>query len=265
MTQATLEPTGWETLSCSHDGGPLANASIGLIALSNDLTSEGEMHRYLQSEGISVYTTRIAMSREASVAGLAKMEAQIADCARLLLPDDRLDVLAYACTSGAIEIGEAQVAELVESVRPGLPTTTPITAVGAALGVLEARRIAVLTPYPDDINRELEGYLRAKGFELLALGTYRQRGDPEICRVSPDSIRDSAIELGRRVQPDAVFISCTSLRGRGILEKAEAALDCPVVTSNQALAWHSLCLAGVEPASCAGGVGRLFRMPAPAA
>ncbi len=43
---------------------------------------------------------------------------------------------------------------------------------------------------------------------------------------------------------DAVFVSCTTLRVAGIVEAAERQLGKPVISSNLALAWHSLRLAG---------------------
>jgi maleate isomerase len=42
-----------------------------------------------------------------------------------------------------------------------------------------------------------------------------------------------------------VFISCTGLRTAPLVSLLEKRLRKPVVTSNQALAWHALRLAGI--------------------
>ena len=62
----------------------------------------------------------------------------------------------------------------------------------------------------------------------------------------PASIRAAALELGRAPEVDVVFVSCTSLRLIDAVAGIEAALGKPVTSSNHALAWHCLRLAGVD-------------------
>jgi maleate isomerase len=57
---------------------------------------------------------------------------------------------------------------------------------------------------------------------------------------------------------EGVFVSCTSLRVASIVEELEAELGKPVTSSNHALAWHCLRLAGIEDE--VPGYGRLFRV-----
>ena len=66
------------------------------------------------------------------------------------------------------------------------------------------------------------------------------------------------LELGRHSSVDAVFVSCTSLRVAERIEALEAKLGKPVTSSNHALAWHSLRLAGY--AAPLPGFGRLMRL-----
>jgi maleate isomerase len=55
-----------------------------------------------------------------------------------------------------------------------------------------------------------------------------------------------------------VFISCTSVRIAADVAEIEAALGVPVTSSNHALAWHCLRLAGVDDKLPK--LGRLFRL-----
>jgi len=55
---------------------------------------------------------------------------------------------------------------------------------------------------------------------------------------------------------DALFISCTALRSALVVEELEQKLEKPVVTSNQALVWHSLQL--MKNRSKVTGFGQLF-------
>jgi maleate isomerase len=55
---------------------------------------------------------------------------------------------------------------------------------------------------------------------------------------------------------DAVFVSCTSVRLVDAVAEIEAECGLPVTSSNHAMAWHCLRLAGVD--TKLPGLGRLF-------
>jgi maleate isomerase len=93
------------------------------------------------------------------------------------------------------------------------------------------------------------------------MGSFNHPDDNEVARISERSIEDALVELGSHDDVDGVFISCTSLRVCGIVERAEERLGKPVTSSNHALAWHALRLAGVDESL--DGLGRLFRTPLP--
>ena len=100
--------------------------------------------------------------------------------------------------------------------------------------------------------------IEARGLDVvraIALGLER---DSQMSRVEPESVRDVAI---RTDIPEAqgLFISCTALRTSPVVEDIERALAKPVVTSNQALVWHALRLAGYEDSLP--GLGRLLDLP----
>ncbi len=52
---------------------------------------------------------------------------------------------------------------------------------------------------------------------------------------------------GARAEVEAVLLSCTNLRTLDVIDEVERALDKPVVSSNQALAWQMARLAAVGP------------------
>jgi len=61
----------------------------------------------------------------------------------------------------------------------------------------------------------------------------------------------------RRDDTDAYLLSCTALESAGIIEPLADALGRPVLTGNQALAWHCQRSAGI--AAPIVGFGRLLR------
>jgi len=65
----------------------------------------------------------------------------------------------------------------------------------------------------------------------------------------------------RAARLDAVFVSCTSLRLAENVALIEAEVGIPVTSSDHAMAWHCLRLAGVNDA--VPNAGRLFGCPTP--
>ncbi|MEO5324756.1 Asp/Glu racemase [Mesorhizobium sp. CC13] len=256
MSARSDDEDGWATLACSLDGGPAAMAAIGLVVLANDTVIEPEVRRFLPLPGVEVYASRIPMARDLTPASLAAMADSLPQAIELLLPDDRLDVVAFGCTSGSMIIGPDRIAGIVRSARPGVAVTDPVSASLTALSALGAARIALVTPYPASVNVMVEDYLSGKGVEIAARATFRQESDVTIARIDPRDIFNAAVEIGRN-DVDAVFLSCTALRCSAIIEAVEQAIGKPVVTSNQALAWDALRKAGSRAAIPA--KGRLLR------
>ena len=168
--------------------------------------------------------------------------------ADLILPSMRLDVVAFGCTSAAMELGEETVFEELRKVRPAARYTTPITGALAAFATLGLRRIAVLTPYSKSINEGVRAYIEKRGVAVTALGTFDRIDDRDAARISAASIRDAALTAAAQPSVDGVFVSCTSLRVAEIAAEVEAACGKPLLSSNLAMAWHCLRLAGIDDA-----------------
>ena len=253
------EADGWATLSCRLDAGGASAAAIGLVTLANDAVIEPELRRFLPLPGVEVFSSRIAMARDLSPESLGAMEEDLPRAVRLLLPDDHLDAIAFGCTSGSTVIGSDRIAGIIASVRPGVAVTDPARASLAAFAALGVGRPALVTPYPANVNRIVEGHLARHGLDVRARASFRQESDVTIGRIDPEDIFEAGVALGR-LDVDSVFLSCTALRCSSVIERIEHAIDKPVVSSNQALAWHALRSAGNR--SRVEGFGRLFRLQA---
>jgi len=254
-----LADNSWRLMPCELDSGPSARAAIGLLTLSNDVTIEPELRNFLPLEGVSVYATRIPMETAGTLGGLRALEGHITDAAALLVPDFQIDVMALGCTSGSMAIGPKVVAQRIQAARPGMICTNPVSAAAKGLRRLGCQRIAVLSPYSDDVNAVVEEYVSAQGFDIVAKGSFKQGGDPYIVRIPPSSIYQAGLALASSPDIDALFISCTGLRVSSVIGQLEDALGKPVISSNQALAWDCLRLAGCdEPVT---GFGRLLTEP----
>jgi maleate isomerase len=233
-------------LAHTLDAGLGARLRIGLIELATDQTSEHEFRRLFQLPGVDFYVSRIWNEATITADTLAAMAADIERCARVILPNSRLDVMGFTCTSGAMVIGEEKVFSLMRAARPALACTSPITAAMAGMTALGLKRIALLTPYVQSINDMLRTYIESRGVAVPVMGSFNNSDDDEVARISLESTRAAAIDLGKSQHVDGIFVSCTSIRTIDIICEVEAAIGKPMLASNPAQAWHLLRLGKVK-------------------
>jgi maleate isomerase len=243
-------------LPCVLDGGIAHRAAIGLLVLATDQTMEHEFRHLVRQDGVALYESRLFNDNEITPATLRAMRERIAPAADLILPGMKLDVVAFGCTSASMELGEEEVFRQIHSVRPGVKCTTPVTAAFAAFEALGVHRIGVLTPYSHEVNAGVRAYLDKRGATVAAFGTFNKLDDRDAARISTKSIAEGIRALARGTSLDAVFVSCTSLRLSEIVADVEKEIGIPVTSSDHAMAWHCLRLAGVK--DVVPGVGRLF-------
>lgn len=235
-----------ENLPFTTDKGIAARARIGLMVLATDYTIEHEWRMIMAGlSGVALYQSRILNDAQITPETLRAMEPRIAAATDVILPGSSLDVVAYGCTSASMAIGEEKVFSHIKSVRPDAKCTTPITAAFAAFHALGAKRIGVLTPYRADVNRIVADYIRARGFEVPVFGSFNEQDDGVVAAISPASVKQGIKTVMARAPVDAVFVSCTSVRLAGAAKDIEAEIGVPVTSSNHAMAWHALRLAGI--------------------
>src|SRR5690606_38999984 len=181
-----------------------ARAAIGVIVLATDQTLEHEFRRLLDLPGVAFYESRVLNDAAITPETLAAMAGRLATAAGRILPGLPLDVVAFGRASASMVTGEEQVFARTREVRPGVACTTPITAAFAAFAALGMRRLALLTPYRDDINRFIRDYVEARGFQVPVMGSFNEEDDRRAARIDLASIRDAAIELGRAGEVDGV-------------------------------------------------------------
>ncbi|MEQ8816691.1 MAG: Asp/Glu racemase [Thalassobaculum sp.] len=226
--------------------GIYSRAAIGLVVLATDQTVEHEFRGIIRQPGVAFFEARIPMANEVTPENLMAMKPHLAPTADLILPSIPLSVVAFGCTSASMVIGEDGVAAELRKVRPEAKFTNPVTGAFAAFRTLGMKRIALLTPYSQAINENLRKYFEGRGVGVAAMGTFLRTDDREAARISRESIRDAAIAAGRTPGVDGVFVSCTSLEVAPVVAEVEAATGKPLLSSNLAMAWHCLRLAGVD-------------------
>lgn len=226
------------------DAGRHTRAKLGFVLLATEQTIEDDMF-LLRPEGVGIHFARAAIPDSITVENLSRHADDLARAASTLLPDGSLDVICYACTSGSLVIGEENVFAELKKGAPNAETTSLITAVMNALNVIGARKIAVATPYLDEINQQEADYMSDRGFEITRIQGLNLKKDSDMIRVNPQYLAEFATAVDT-TDSDALFISCGALRSVEIIEDLEQKLGKPVICSNQAMMWDVLRRAGIN-------------------
>lgn len=237
-----------------YDKGRHWRAKLGFVVLAMEQTVEDDVFR-MTPPGVGVHFSRIPMSNDATVATLAAMAPGITQSASVILPEDKLDVLCYTCNSGTMVIGEDAVMAALTKAKPEAKPTTVMTGVVRALRAVGARCIVVATPYLDEVNDFLLGFLTERGFDVLDLQGMNIRENTKIDMVEPEFMREYARALDRP-EADALFFCCGALRAVDMVDALERDIGKPAIVSNQAQMWDCLRLAGIDDRIT--GFGRLF-------
>ncbi|MFH9613498.1 Asp/Glu racemase [Streptomyces pratensis] len=158
------------------------------------------------------------------------------------------EAVAYLCTACSIVDGVAgeralREAMLAYGAQRALTTSGAVT---DALRAVGARRLAVVHPYQEPVDRLLAAYLSASGFDVAALTGLGLAAVEDVYAVEEQQVMDAVIRGDDR-RADAVFISCTTLPTYDALPRLEERLGKPVISANQATAWALLDAVG-EPA-----------------
>jgi maleate cis-trans isomerase len=164
-------------------------------------------------------------------------------------------VIVLAHTATSYTLGRSAEAALLQRLQTqyAIPFVTAFGSVAAALRELGVKRVALGTPYSEEITLKGKAHLEEHGFDVVSHGRLENVTDIY------EQTAERAYRLGREVdcpEAQAVFLSGTGMPTLQILEALEQDLGKPAVSANSAMMWHALRLAGVRhPIS---GYGRLL-------
>ena len=226
-----------------------------MLVPSVNTVAEPEMNR-IAPEGIVAFAARMRNTKADfdDTLGLIKHVERAAD----ELMSAHVDVVAFTCTAGSFiqgGKGEDELKKLIEKTAH-VPSVTTSGAVVRALKTLKARKLVIVTPYPEEINRLERAFFEENGFEVLAI---KGLGITDAFLIGCEMPENTYRFVKSMDDPsaDAIFISCTNYRTFDIIERLEDGCKKPVVTSNQATFWAALrtigCLESIP------GFGKLLR------
>ncbi len=230
-------------------------ASIGMIVPVTNTVNEAEWKR-MALPGMRFPLVRMALHSHGD-------ESLYADLGRAIdaLKPERPDVIAYACTAGSMVQPLDSLAAFIEKAS-GIKGVATAPALVHACRALGATRIALATPYHDELNRHEAAFLAENGIQVLSLrglgiGAGGSHEYVQIARVPKERIYEHCRSTD---VPEAqvLVVSCTDFPTLDVIPRLEAELGKAVISSNTATFWHALRTAGMRTPTR--GYGRLLEL-----
>lgn len=255
-------------------------AKIGLVVVGPNLNPTPEICRMIP-DYVQVRETRIHMDPVVNIEECSKLSEPLGNAAKLLAEGlsspiiGNRSAIAFACTAGSLVGGpgwdkkEIEMMEnatdgfpctraipTMEAQAAGIPCTTTATAAEEAMRFMGFKKIVITGPYIDEINERFRLFYEDSGFEVLNITGLGIEDLYEMGATTPSQAYQAAMEA---VVPgaDGIFITCTNFRCSDVIEEIENDAGIPVVTSNQATAWHLMKLLGIN--DVVEGYGQLLR------
>jgi len=219
----------------SDDNQPLP---IGMIVLQTDETVEPEFKRYFADDPTPMYVTRIPSGLAVTPDSLSEMQKYLPAAADLLPKARPYSVVGYGCTSASSIIGSEEVERLVQTKCDAQAVTNPLRAAVAHAAHIGISKLALLSPYIEDVNIPLRRAFAENGLSTDVFGTFAESEESKVVRIAQNSIIEAATQLGNDLSIEGVFLSCTNLRTIDAIPEIERRLGKPVLSSNRSLAWH---------------------------
>ncbi|SAK51712.1 Asp/Glu racemase [Caballeronia hypogeia] len=239
------QPDGW--------GG----TRIGVLTPHADVNPESEFNA-MAPAGISIHAARVPLTvykpggvMERTIADdpvRAFADPPFVDDAAELLASAPLHAIVYAFTSSSYVRGRADDVNLkqrLETRTRGIPVVISSAAAVAALKVLNATKLALVSPpwFSAEMDQQGARYFQVSGFDVV-------HNEPAALLSDQQAIQPSDLfEWVRTHTPtsaQAVFIGGNGFRAVGIIKALEEALGIPILTANQVSLWQALLLSGSQ-------------------
>lgn len=208
---------------------------IGLIVPSSNTVMEPDFQRAF--DGVAtVHTARMYLPDPYSADDELRMIDEFAADAARDIGTLQPDLVVFGCTSAGALRGPTYDAELRDqlSEKTSCPMVGVLDTIGEALKARGGARIAVPTPYTDELNQAIARSLTADGFDVASIVGMGLQRNVDVGRVSAADIVDFVV-ANTPDDADAIAVPCTNFRAYEVHEQIAEKLGRPVVTANSSV------------------------------
>jgi len=218
---------------------------IGVVTPSTNTTLEPDCHA-LCPAGVTAHTARISIQNKkisgqaaydehvkAMRDGVASAITQVLTCA----PEHLIMGVALEAFWGGLEGSKRLQKELEDNAD--VPVTIGSLAMGAALDVLDIRKIAVLTPHMPAGDEQVKTWFEEAGYDIVSF-TGLKCSSPRAIAEVPAAEIESAVDSLNSPSVQAIVQVGTNLQFRHLAADAESRLGKPVLALNSVMMWDAL-------------------------
>ena len=232
-------------------------ARIGFIAPSVIELRAYDFYRIVpRGVGMIAVTCMVeGWKEEAYKEALAKVEA----CAREL-SRRFCDFVVHAGAPLVLTQDKGYETRLIKTLQEiiGVPCTTAIVAARDAFADLGVSRLAVVDPYPSDLNNKMAKYFNQWGFEVASVVSLETDFTKSSVASVADIYRAAKQATKEARNAEAIFIPCTNFPVVDVIEDIETDTGLPVVANITSQLYSAFKAIGMRE-KC-NGYGKLLRL-----
>jgi maleate isomerase len=216
---------------------------IGQIVPSSNTTMETEIPAMLRArevlrpdECFTFHSSRMRM-HNVVLEELERMNQEGLRCAAELA-DARVDVMSTACLVAIMAMGpgyhrrtELALTEVARANQCDAPVMTSAGALIEGLGILGAKRIAMLCPYMKPLTAKVVDYIESEGIEVSSHACFEIPDNLEVGRRDPMKLIDDVRLLDLKGVDVVVLSACVQMPSLPAIQLAEDRIGLPVVST----------------------------------
>lgn len=212
-------------------------AVIGVMTPAMNTVVQPELE-LLRPAGVTNQMQRFRLGGDAISDDLPDEAAKLMDCAPA--------AIAVGLTTDAGPGGPDKLKARCEDIagQIGIPVLGASQADYAALRILGATRVGIVTPFDAKIDAVVQANTEAAGFDVVAIKGTEAPTLPEICETPLDKIRGVFAQIAA-TDCDVILQVGTALPVVALLAELEAAHGKPIVACNAAVYWQALRSVGI--------------------
>jgi maleate isomerase len=237
---------------------------IGQIVPSSNTTMETEIPHLLRArqqhfdEEFTFHSSRMRMQK-VTKEQLSAMDGESLRCAAELA-DARVDVMGYACLVAIMAMGpgyhrtsERRLSQTAKDTGGAAPIVTSAGALIEGILALNAKKVAIITPYMKPLTKLVVDYIENEGIEVVDAVSLEIEDNLAVGRRDADLLLNDISGLSYSSADAVVLSACVQMPSLAAIEKAEVVADRPVLSSAIATSWRMLRALDLEAEAPGGG------------
>lgn len=237
---------------------------IGQIVPSSNVTMETEIpaifraRETIKAERFTFHSSRMRM-KKVTKEELEAMDAMSLKCA-LELSDAQVDVMGYACLVAIMSMGRGYhcVSEVnlhQQTIANDFPTPI-VTSAGAlinGLKTLEAKKVAIITPYMRPLTNMVVDYIEHQGFNVVDSVALEIADNLQVAAQNPDNLLKIYKQLDLTGVDVLVASACVQMPSLAAIDKLEQKIGIPVTSAAICTSYEMMKKIDITAVSTIGG------------